>query len=347
MKNKSKWNWLVVLTAVAIFSIFSTGSTMAWGPLAQSAIAQAVQDADGVPPAALSRNFVIETTMPKVFEFTDLSYAKESYDYTDIMSDHLSGMTDYCQLLAWGASQTAEKTGDNQFFIPNSRDTYERWVNELLCDALLYCVDSPYAGTAVATVAVMPKLVSDSSAEYTAIYGGTSFSGQETILRAHFEAHVLIGELALVDSTIFQGNALRLIDKNAWVLAMDNSVESAVEFVINSTQAASGSGWFVGNASEYGAQLLGKIGSLLVATGDASIVNLNQQGVYSYRARLNTDQVNGITIEYLYNVSRNLNEHPIMRRMAHHLHSLMTEDLPDFSYGGPVQHGFGPQSWAE
>ncbi len=347
MKNKSKWNWLVVLTAVAIFSIFSTGNSIAWGPLAQSAIAQVVQDADGLPPAALSRNFVIETTMPKAFEFTNLAYAKESYDYTEIMADHLQGMTQYCQLLAWGASQTAEKTGDNQFFIPNSRDTYERWVNELLCDALLYCVDSPYYGTAVATVAVMPKLVSDSAVEYTAIYGGTPFSGQEAILSASFQAHVLIGELAIVDSDIFQGNARRLINTNDWLLAMDNSVENAVEFVINSTQAASGSNWFVGNASEYGAQLLGKIGSLLVATGDASIVNQNNLGVYSYRAALNTDRVNGITIEYLYNVSRNLNEHPIMRRMAHHLHSLMTEDLPDFSYGGPVQPGFGPQSWAE
>ncbi len=327
MKRNNKLNWLVVLSVVAIFSFFSTGSVQAWGPLAQSAIAQAVQDADGVPPATASRNFVIETTMPKAFEFTDQSYAKESYDFTDIMSDHQQGMTDYCQVLAWGASQTAEKTGDHLFFQPTSRDTYERWVNELLCDALLFCVESPYHGTAVAEVAVMPKLVSDSSIEYAVSYGSNDqiFSGMDVILAAHFHAHVLVGEMAVVGSPIFQDNARRLINTRDWNIAMDRSVENAVEYVINSTQAASGSNWMVGDASDYGSQLLGRLGNLLVATGDASIANQSHLGVYSYRVGLNSDQVTVITVQFLHDVARNLGEHPVTRNMARSLYNLMTE----------------------
>ena len=327
MKRNNKLNWLVVLSVVAIFSFFSTGSVQAWGPLAQSAIAQAVQDADGVPPATASRNFVIETTMPKAFEFTDLAYAKESYDFTDIMSDHLQGMTDYCQVLAWGASQTAEKTGDRLFFQPTSRDTCERWVNELLCDALLFCVESPYHGTAVAEVAVMPKLVSDSSIEYAISYGSNDqiISGMEVILAAHFQAHVLVGEMAVVGSPVFQDNARRLINTGDWTIAMDRSVENAVEYVINSTQAASGSNWMVGDASDYGSQLLGRLGNLLVATGDASIANQSHLGVYSYRVGLNSDQVTVITVQFLHDVARNLGEHPVTRNMARSLYNLMTE----------------------
>jgi hypothetical protein len=347
MKRNNKLNWLVVLSVVAIFSFFSTGSVQAWGPLAQSAIAQAVQDADGVPPATASRNFVIETTMPKAFEFTDQSYAKMSYDFTDIMSDHMQGYTDYCQVLAWGASQTAEKTGDHLFFQPTCRDTYERWVKELLCDALLFCVESPYYGTAVAEVAVMPKLMGDSSGEYVAVFGGDAISGSDAILAAHFQAHVLVGEMALVESPVFQDNAKRLINTGNWTIAMDRSVENAVEYVINSTQAASSSNWMVGDASDFGSQLLGKLGSLLVATGNASIANQSHLGVYSYRVGLNTDQVNEITVGFLYAVARNLGEHPVMRNMARSLYNLMTEDVLDFSHAGPLPASFGEQSWAE
>ena len=265
--------------------------------------------------------------MPKAFEFTDQSYAKESYDFTDIMSDHLQGMTDYCQVLAWGASQTAEKTGDRLFFQPTSRDTYERWVNELLCDALLFCVESPYHGTAVAEVAVMPKLVSDSSIEYAVSYGSNDqiISGIDVILAAHFQAHVLVGEMAVVGSPIFQDNARRLINTRDWNIAMDRSVENAVEYVINSTQAASGSNWVVGDASDYGSQLLGRLGNLLVATGDASIANQSHLGVYSYRVGLNSDQVTVITVQFLHDVARNLGEHPVTRNMARSLYDLMTE----------------------
>jgi hypothetical protein len=347
MKRNSKWNWLMALTAVAILSFFAAGNSYAWGPLAQSAIAQVVQRADGMPPATASRNFVIETTMPKVFEYTSQSYANLSYDYTDVMIDNLHGMNDYCQALAWGVSQTAEKTGDNVFFHRNSPNAYARWLNELLCEALLTSIESPYQGTGLAEVAVMAKLVSDTSADYTAIFGGDSFSGQEAILAASLQANVLVGELAVVDSPIFQGNAKRIIDVNNWVIAMDKSVADAVEYAVNSTQAASVGNWMVGDASDYGAQLLGRIGSLLVATGDASIAAQHNQGLYSYRVSLNTDRVNEITVQYLFNISRDLDEHPILRHMASSLHNLMTEDTLDFSFVGQKPAGFGQHSFTE
>ncbi len=347
MKSNSKWNWLVALTAVAILSFCATGTAHAWGPLAQSAIAQAAQSADGMPPITATRNFVLETTMPKVFEYTRQSYANLSYDYSDILRDNVVGMTDYCQALAWGASQTAEKTGDSLFFHRISQNTYTRWVNELQADALLFCIDSPYYGTAVAEVAVMPKLVSDSSADYVAIFGGDAFGGNEAILAAYFQAHVLVGELAIVDSPIFQANANRQLDADNWVIAMDKSVANVAEYVVNNTKAQTAGNWLVGDASDYGAQLLGNIGSLLVATGDASIANQSHLGVYSYRVGLNTERVNEITVAYLYGASRNLSEHPILRRMAMTLYNLMTEDALGFNYAGPVPPEFGQYSLAE
>lgn len=336
MKRNNKWNWLVALTAIAIFSIFCTGNAQAWGPLAQTAIAQAAQSAEGMPPITETHNFAIETTMPKAFEYTNEAYANLSYDFTDIMADNVQGWTDYCQVLAWGAAQTAEKTGDALFLHRISENTLERWINELLCDSLLYCVDSPYYDSGLAEVAVMPKLVSDSTAEYTAIFGGDPISGLDTVLAANFQAHVLLGELAIIDSEIFQHNAKTTINVNDWINAMDSSVENVVEYVVNSTQPQTSSNWLASEATYWGAQLLGKIGTLLVATGDASISNRHQMGVYSYRVSLTTPRVNEITVTFLYNVSRNLNENLIVRQMARSLYNLMTEDVFTFSEAGPV-----------
>lgn len=347
MKRNSKWNWLVALTAIAIFSIFSAGDAQAWGPLSHSAIAQAAQDTEGMPQTTHGPNFVSESTMPKVFEYTDQSYAKLSYDFTDIMADNVQGMTDYCQVLSWGASQTAEKVGDEQFLHDISRDTFERWVNELLCDSLLLSIESPYYGTGSAEVAVMPKLVSDATVEYTDSFEGAPISGMETVLAAHFQAHVLLGELAVINNENFQKNARRAIDTAAWVNAMDQSVAAAVEYVITSTQPQTGTNWMVGDASQWGSLLLGKIGSLLVATGDGSIANQHSLGIYSYRVDLTTERVNEITVTFLHNVSRNLSEHPIVRQMAVTLYNLMTEPEFGFSYGGEAPPSFGPYSLAE
>lgn len=325
MKSNSKWNWMVALTAVAIFT-FAAGNALAWGPLAQSAIANATQDAPGMPMAATSPFFVIETTMPKVFEFTDSSYANLSYDYTDIMMDHLAGPNQFCQALAWGSALTAEKTGDDQLFHDISANSYERWFNELMCDAILHNTYTPYQGTTVAQVAVMPKLVSDSAAEYVSIYGGDPISGSEAIIGAHFQANVLIGELAVFTSDTFTTNAGKAIDSADLIVAMDESVENAVDYVLNSTQAATQSDWLVGDASAYGAHLLGKIGTILVATGDAAIAAQTHQGIYYYRVDLVTDRVNEITTTFLADLSRDLGEDPIMRYMARTLLDLMTQE---------------------
>jgi hypothetical protein len=326
-----KMNWLVTLTAIVIFSFFSTGTVQAWGPLAQSAIAQAASDADGMPPITANRNFVIEATMPKVFEYTDHAYAKLSYDFTDIMADNVHGMTDYCQMLSWGASQSAEKTGDFVFFHRISVNTFERWVNELFSDALLFAIDSPYYNTARSEVAVMPKLVSDTSVEYTDAFGGDSIRGLETVGAAYYQSFVLIGEMAVINNENFQANAKRNLNTAQWMMAMGSSVDSAVEFVIDSTQAQTSNNWFVSNANDYGARLLHKIGSILVATGDAAVSGHHQVGVYYYRSQLVSPRVNEITLDFLYGVSRDLDEDPIMRHLAVTLYDLMTINEIDFS----------------
>lgn len=346
MKRNSKWNWLVTLTAIAIFSMFSTGNVQAWGPLCQTAIAQAAQHADGMPQITGTRNFVLESSMPKVFEYTDQSYANLSYDFTEVMADNVQGMTDFCQVLAWGSAQTAEKTGDALFLQVISANTLDRWVNELLCDSLLYSIESPFLGTAVAEVAVMPKLVSDATVEYTDTFGGEAIGGADAVLAAHFQAHVLIGEQAILDSVIFQNNAKALINGNDWTIAMNKSVENVVDYVISSTQPQTGANWLVSDASHWGTQLLGKIGSLLVATGDAAIANQHSMGVYSYRVDLLTDRVNEITLNYLYNVRRNMGENLTMRQLAGRLYDLMTEDVIEFGGGGAIPE-LGPFSLAE
>lgn len=348
MKCISKLNWMVALTAVAIFSFFATGNAYAWGPLAQSSIAQAAQNADGMPPATDNRNFVMETTMPKVFEYTGQSYATVSYDYTDIMGDNLHGINDFCQMLAWGSAQTAEKTGDNLFFHQISQTSYDRWINELLSDALLFCIESPYHGTARAEVAVSPKLVSDTTTLYTAIYGGEYIGGRDTILAAYNQALVLVGELAIIDSPVFQQNARTMLDTSDWVIAMDKSVVNVVEYAVNSTQAQSSGNWVVGEGSEYGSRLLSKLGALLVATADAQIAPRNNMGIYSYRVCLNSARVNEITMTYLYSLARNLHEHPIIRQLARSLYDLMDEDTFGSGYVGPVPPGeFGARTFSE
>jgi len=323
MKSNSKWNWMVALAVVAIFT-FTTGNALAWGPLAQSAIANEVQNTQGVPMATSSPFFVIESTMPKVFEYSDSSYANLSYDYTDIMMDNLHGPNHFCQALAWGTAVTAEKTGDENLFYNISANTYERWFHELMCDAILRDGDTNYQ--TIAQVAVMPKLVSDASDQYVAIYGGDAIGGLDAVLSAHFQANVLIGELAVFTSEAFNTNSKQIINSADLVLAMDKSVENAVDFVINSTQAGTQSDWLVGDASAYGSQLLGKIGNLLVATGDAVIASQNSQGIYYYRVDLASARVNEITTTFLANLARDLREDPIMRYMARTLLDLMTEE---------------------
>lgn len=326
-----KWNWLVTLTAIAIFSFFSTGTVQAWGPLAQSAIAQAASEVDGMPPITANRNFVIEATMPKVFEYTDHAYAKLSYDFTDIMADNVHGMTDYCQMLAWGASQSAEKTGDAVFFHRISANSFERWVNELFSEALLFAIDSPYYNTARSEVAVQPKLVSDTSIEYTDAFGGDSIRGLETVEAAYFQAVTLIGELAIIDNENFQANAKRNLNTSLWMVAMASSVDSAAEFAMESTQAQTSNNWFVANANDYGARLLNKIGSILLATGDAAVSGNHQTGVYYYRSQLVSPRVNEITLSFLHDTAFDLDEDPIMRHLAVTLYDLMTINDIDIS----------------
>jgi len=324
MKSNSKWNWLVVFSAVAVFSFLVTGNVHAWGPFSQNAIAQTAQQAPGVPAAIGNDLFVYESTMPKAYENTDQDYAATSYNFSDFLFNNLQGMTEYCQALSWGSAQTAEKAGDYLFFNDNSYDNLDRWFNELFCDALLLCVESPYYGMSTNTTAVLPKMVSDASIVYAKEYGDPPFSGIQAVLNAHDYAFVMVGEMVVIEDPQFQANAQHQININDWRSAMNGSVNSCVEYLVNSTQAQSEPVFIPQDVDNLGAVLLSKIGSFLVATGDAAIAAQRELGVYHYRMDLSTSRCNVLTIEFLRETSENEEEDPTMRLMAGRLLELMT-----------------------
>jgi hypothetical protein len=331
MKRKRFIECLYPLALFVVLGLIACNPVSAWGPFSHGVIAGAAAETRGMPSAAMGPDYIHQVTTPKALEYTELSYAEFSYNFSQTLISLAGSDDDMTQALAWGSFQTAERSGDSQLFHTLSQNTYQRWLDEILCDALLFSwVDSRWHGLVDnAGVAVRPKLVSDASGVYTAQFGGMPFGGLEALTRTHFQATVMVGEMAVIQNPLVHWRAITRIDIADWDRAMEHSVAAVADYAINGTRGGENNNWMVGNAQDYGSQLLGKLGSTLVATGDATISVSSRDGVWSYRFELTTDRVNEITVTFLGNVARNLDEHPTIRFLARSLYNMMTAQRID------------------
>jgi hypothetical protein len=327
MKTKRFIECVVPLAVCLIIGLSASNPAWAWGPFSHGVIAGEASETRGMPAAATGLDFMHQASTPKVLEYTNLGYAQRSYDFSQYLSDLARTQADETQALAWGSYQTAERAGDIELFHQISQSAYQRWLDEILCDALLFSwVDSPWTRHVDdVAVAVRPKLVSDASKVYTTRFGGMPFSGLDALARAHFQAVVMVGELAVIRNPLVQEKAVSAIDLNQWRQAMAQSVDNVTAYAISGSRSRADDNWFVGDADDYGTRLLGKLGSILLATGDVSIsVSRNNDGVWTYRFLVTSDQVNDVTVSFLRDISRRLDEDPIMRHLAQRLYDMMT-----------------------
>ena len=323
---------VVLLVALLLITTMVSLPAAAWGPNAQAVIAEESAMAVGQPKGTGSPEFVSTTVMAKAFEYTDRAYVKLDPMFTVTMGKFGGSGTTLPQILAWGTAQVSEASGDRALF-NSAPSPWERWLLELMVDANLMngSWEPDYSHiTGAQGVSCRTELLAGTSKVYCqGRKFSAPFSPAHALARAELRALGMIAEQVVIADPDFQVNAARAVPPRVYRPALDASVAAVASYL------AFGHGGGGQNADEAHSfpvwdaplTLMGKLGNILVASGDAVLERTDIDGVTSFRIAIITNRCNSIARDFLEFTANNPDEDPTIRQLARMLLDAMQPDF--------------------
>lgn len=331
MTRESARKWLIVVVALPLLSALAGLPAVAWGPYTQAVIADRAAEALGTPNGTEGPDFINTAVVAKGWEYTDRAYVKLDPAFTHTMAKFGSAATCLPQVLAWGSTQAAEKTGDEIFFIMAAHP-YDRWLLELMVDAsLMNSTSEQGTGDILETlgVACRPGLLAGTSKLYCGTRSPAApFSAQHALQRAEMQALAMIAEQVVITDEHFQANAKTVAPVSRFEGAVSASVSAAIDYIaFGILEQPDVAGEIGSDIDDYPAVLLSKAGSVLCAYGDAVFDLTVVDGVARYKIDIVTGRCNEILRNHLKDVAAGENEHPALRQLAQMLLDAMTPEI--------------------
>jgi len=330
MTRKIETKHLFLVATLFLITALASLPVAAWGPYAQAVIAEGAAEALGSPKGTGTPDFVDTVVTPKGFEYTDRAYVKLDPAFTMTMNKLGGSGPGLTQVLAWGTAQVSEATGDRGLF-DSAESPWERWLLELMVDAsLMHGAWEPDYSHILRSqgVACRTALLAGTTKVYCQNRKGKApFSSIYACQRAELRALAMLADQVIIADEQFQANSFRLAPPYLYSEALNDSVAAAVSFIVFGHGEPNPGGIVPRSISDAPLQLMGKLGSILIANDDAFVGFTETDGVARFSIGILTERCNSIARTFLQDTADNVDEDPTMRLLAEMLVAAMSPDF--------------------